>query len=296
MTPDTGAIKDIYPFEPRFARIGVHNMHYVDEGSGPQVALMVHGNPTWSFYYRNLVMALKKDFRAVAPDHIGCGLSDKPQDYPYTLETHINNLETLAVSLNLDNISLIVHDWGAAIGMGFAVRHPSRIKKIVVLNSAAFSMRQIPWRIAMAKIPVLGPFLSRRMNMFCRFAQTMTVEKPMPPNIAAGYMLPYQSYEDRVAVQRFVEDIPLGPEHPSYETLLQVEHGLWMFREIPACVCWGMRDWCFTPAFMEKWLLFLPQATVNVYPAAGHYVLEDGGEEIISDIRRFLLRKPAAES
>ncbi len=114
--------------------------HYIDEGQGPPV-VMVHGNPSWSIYYRNLVEALRSTHRCIVPDHIGCGFSDKPDDsnYAYTLSQRIEDLESLLESLNLtEPITLVVHDWGGAIGMGYATRHPEKIARLVILNTAAF--------------------------------------------------------------------------------------------------------------------------------------------------------------
>jgi haloalkane dehalogenase len=121
-------LKQEYPFSSHFSSMKNHKLHYIDEGSGDAI-LMVHGNPTWSFFYRNLAKHFSKNFRVVVPDHLGCGLSDKPQDYEYTLKNHIDNLEKLVLELGLTNITLVLHDWGGAIGMGLATRNPQLIKK-----------------------------------------------------------------------------------------------------------------------------------------------------------------------
>ncbi|MHB9139058.1 MAG: alpha/beta fold hydrolase [Victivallaceae bacterium] len=283
------AIKDLYPFESRALKIKDYNYHYVDEGKGDAPIVMVHGNPTWSFYYRNLIKEFSKTNRVVAPDNLGCGLSDKPQNFQYRLETHIDNLETLLLTLNLENITLIVHDWGGAIGMGFAVRHPQKIAKLIILNSAAFSMDWIPWRIAICRLPWLDDKLVRNANLFVRAAMHMTTVKPLPEQVKQGYMLPFQTYDDRIAVLRFVQDIPLTPEHVSYEVLLEIEHGLWMFREIPVGIIWGMQDWCFTSRFLDRWKLYYPQAQILELTDAGHLALEDAPREAANFIRRILL-------
>ena len=132
---------DLYPYQSRFLPLdsqspdGNLNYHYLDEGKG-ETLLMLHGNPTWSFYYRNLVKGLKDKYCCVVPDHIGCGFSDKPQIYNYTLFQHIDNLEYLIDQLQLKDITLVMHDWGGAIGMGYAVRHPQNIKRLVIFNTA----------------------------------------------------------------------------------------------------------------------------------------------------------------
>ncbi len=138
-----------YPFIAKKITIGGHALSYLDEGQGP-VIVMLHGNPTWSFYYRNLVAHLGGQYRLIVPDHMGCGNSDKPQEYPYTLKTHIDNLEQLLHELNVEKFSLVVHDWGGAIGMGLAARQPLRIESLVILNTAAFLLPGFPCASASA--------------------------------------------------------------------------------------------------------------------------------------------------
>ena len=288
MKTDISEIKDLYPFKSHYHLIKGHKYHYVDEGKGKgKVMVMVHGNPTWSFFYRNLIKEMSKNYRVIAPDHLGCGLSDKPKDFEYRLETHIENLESLIVSLKVDCITLVMHDWGGAIGMGFAVRHPHRIKSLVVMNSAAFSMDSIPWRIALGRIPWLGDFLVRKLNLFCRSAIRMAVRKKLPPDVVKGYLLPYNNYENRIGVLRFIQDIPLSVNDISYEVLLEIEHGLWMFREVPVCLLWGMKDWCFNTQFLRKWRTYYPQAEVHPLDNVGHYVLEDGCDQVVEHLRNF---------
>ncbi|NIQ03820.1 MAG: alpha/beta fold hydrolase, partial [Nitrospinaceae bacterium] len=169
--------RDLYPFESRFFEPGGHRMHYLDEGEGEPL-LMLHGNPTWSFYYRNLIKGLKSQFRCVVPDHMGCGLSDKPQDYPYTLSQHIDNLESLVEHLKLDRLTLVMHDWGGAIGMGFAVRYPEMIKRLVIFNTAAFIADRIPFSINLCRQSTLGPLAILRFNLFAKLATSWASKVP----------------------------------------------------------------------------------------------------------------------
>ncbi len=174
--------KELYPWKHHFLNLNGLNLNYVDEGRGP-VMLMLHGNPTWSFYYRHLITAFSQHFRCVVPDHMGCGFSDKPQDYAYTLENHIQNVVKLVKFLDLKDITLIVHDWGGAIGMGLATRHPELIKRIVVLNTAAFTSIDIPKRIALCKAGKLGEILVRKFNGFAWPATFMTTKRRLPKNV-----------------------------------------------------------------------------------------------------------------
>ncbi len=249
---------------------------------------MLHGNPTWSYYYRNLAGLLKSRYRVIVPDHLGCGLSDKPQDYPYHLEDHINNLEKLLAGLKIERISLVVHDWGGAIGMGYAIRHPEQIKSLVILNTAAFLSSRIPRRIRICRTPLLGPLLVRGLNGFAGPARYMAVTKAMPDDVAKAYIAPYDSWHNRVAVARFVQDIPLSPQDYSWNTLLQIEQGLEQFQDRPMLILWGGRDFCFNDHFYEIWRQKFPQARTKYFPEAGHYVLEDAFAEIGPLVEDFL--------
>lgn len=268
-----------YPFTPKTLVINGHRLSYLDEGQGP-VIVMLHGNPTWSFYYRHLVMALRGEFRIIVPDHMGCGLSDKPQDYPYTLATHIENLTVLIDHLELEELSLMVHDWGGAIGMGFAGRHPAMIRALVITNTAAFTSTRIPWQIWLCRLPWLGACLVRGLNGFARPALDMAVTKKLSSAAARGYLLPYDSWQHRVAVHAFVRDIPLTASHPSWPTLVEVETNLPKLQNKPLLILWGGQDFCFNDWFYEEWLRRFPKAQHHYFPEAGHYLLEDAGEEI----------------
>ena len=167
-------LKEIYPFKPHFFTLPgqKYRMHYVDEGSGETV-VMLHGNPTWSFFYRNLIQFLKPMYRCLAPDHIGCGLSDKPQKYNYCLKQHIENTMQWLNGLNIGRFHLIVHDWGGAIGMGIATHWPASAQSLTILNSAAFLSDKMPLRIAACRIPFLGPWAIKHLNLFARSATYM---------------------------------------------------------------------------------------------------------------------------
>jgi haloalkane dehalogenase len=287
----------IYPFAPKeFRTPRGARMSFLDEGPrDDEAVLMLHGNPTWSFYYRELVRALAPALRCVAPDHIGMGLSEKPQDYDYTLATRIADVEALVMSLGLKRVHLVVHDWGGAIGFGFAARHPAMIGRLVILNTAAFASPRIPWRIALCKAPLLGPLLVRGGNGFARPATWMAMHaRLLTAEEKRAYLLPYGSWADRVAVNAFVRDIPLRDTHPSWAALAAVEQGLGQFRDRPALVLWGGRDFCFNDAFLARWREILPQARVTRFGAAGHYVLEDAGDEGVRRAAAFL-REPRAQ-
>ncbi len=282
------AIQHLYPFETKHITIGGQRMSYVDHGQGPAV-VMLHGNPTWSFYYRDLIKGLGDRYRVVAPDHIGCGLSEKPQRYPYTLARHIDNFEHLLDHLGLEDFALAMHDWGGAIGFGYAVRHPERVRRFIIFNTSAF-FGQVPLRIRACRIPIFGTLAVRGLNLFARLAIHVACKnkRRMTPEVKAGYLLPYRDYRSRVAIHRFVQDIPTHSAHPTYNVLQPIEAALPRFRDRPMLICWGMRDFCFTEEFLNGWSERFPDAEVHRFAEAGHYVVEDAGEEILPLVRGFL--------
>ncbi|MCL2789681.1 MAG: alpha/beta fold hydrolase [Desulfobulbus sp.] len=278
-----------YPFTPRFFAIDGHRMAYLDEGDGLPV-VMVHGNPSWSYLYRNLILGLRTHHRCIVPDHLGCGFSDKPQVYSYCLASHIDNLERLLDHLDIARCVLAVHDWGGAIGMGWAGRYPERIAGVVVFNTAAFRSHRLPLRIAVCRWPLLGPLLVRGLNGFARAATVMAVNRPMRPEIARSFLAPYDSWRHRIGLLRFVQDIPMHPGHPSWPALAAVEQGLDRLRDCPLLLCWGGRDFCFNDHFYDEWRRRFPQAQAHYFPDAGHYVLEDALAEIQPLVASFLRR------
>ena len=247
----TKDFKDIYPFKSNYLNIDDYNMHYVDEGDGP-VLILVHGNPTWSFHFRELIKSLRSSYRVIALDHIGCGLSDKPQDYAYTLQRRIDDLTKLIKFLDIEKYSLLVHDWGGAIGFGHAVEHNENIEKIIILNTAAFRSTSIPWTINLCKNKLFGPFIVKYFNAFCYPATFMTTVKKLPKNVKKAYLMPYSNPKNRVAVSEFVQDIPLDKSHPSFSTLERIESKLVELKQ-EKLILWGAKDFCFHDEFFVRW-------------------------------------------
>jgi haloalkane dehalogenase len=273
--------------------------HYLDEGQGEPV-VMVHGNPTWSFYYRGLVEGLRASYRTIVPDHIGCGRSDKPDDsrYNYTLESRIADLEALLDRLGLDGgLTLVVHDWGGAIGLGYATRHPGRVARLVILNTAAFHLpktKAFPWPLRLCRDAPPGAFLVRGLNAFCRgTARIGCTRRPLPRDLRDAYCAPYDSWEHRIAVHRFVQDIPLRPGDRAYAPLTRIQDGLAALAGVPALIAWGMKDFVFDHHFLDEWIRRFPRAEVHRFARAGHLVLEDEAEQVVPLVRSFLAAHPA---
>ena len=280
-------IRAEYPFSPNWFTTGAQKLHYVDEGQGSAV-VMIHGNPTWSFYYRNVIKCLKNNQRCLALDNMGCGLSDKPQDYEYALRQHIKNAVAWIESLELESFDLIVHDWGGAIGMGVAKALSNKVRKFVILNTAAFYMDRIPKRIAVCKIPVIGDLIIRGFNGFAGPASSMAVSRPLTKVIKNGYLFPYNNWENRIANLRFVQDIPTNSNQETFKVLEGIEAFLPKLKEHPVLIGWGLKDFCFDEVFLGKWKSIFPSAEVFAYPKSGHYILEDEKDSLIPEIRRFL--------
>jgi haloalkane dehalogenase len=258
---------------------------------------MVHGNPSWSFYYRNLTLALRDRYRCIVPDHIGCGFSDKPGDdrYDYTLARRVDDLERLLDHLGIsENITLVLHDWGGMIGMAYAVRHPERIVRLVVLNTAAFHLpkeKRFPLALKLCRNTRLGAFLVRGCNAFSLAASFVgCTRNPLRVELRQAYRLPYDTWHNRIATLRFVQDIPLKPGDRNYDLVSAVAAGIEQFSALPTAIFWGEQDFVFDCSFLAEWLRRFPKAEVHRYPDAGHYILEDAHREIIPLIDGFLAR------
>jgi haloalkane dehalogenase len=292
-----------YPFEPRaVVREGL-KQSYLDEGEGPAV-LMLHGNPSWSYYYRHLVLGLRDRYRCIVPDHIGMGLSDKPDDehYRFTLARRVEDLGALVDHLTAKRslpergLTLVLHDWGGMIGMAWAAKFPERVARLVILNTAAFPNprgRSIPLALRLGRDSRIGAWSILKHNAFARGAARFGVRNPMPEAVRAAYLAPYDSENNRLATLRFVQDIPLGPADPGFDLVAATAASLDRFAALPALICWGMHDFVFDRRFLAEWRRHLPRAEVHEFADAGHYVLEDAHASIVPLVREFLERTPA---
>lgn len=288
-----------YPFESHWLDLPGGRMHYLDEGP-PQAGnasartkslVFVHGNPTWSFHWRELVKPLRAGYRCVAVDHLGCGLSDKPARL-LTLAEHVENLVTLVRRLDLERVTLVAQDWGGAIGLGAMERLADRCERIVLFNTGAFPPPYVPWRIRVCRFPLLGRVAVQGGGLFNRAALRMTLARRqrLSPEVTAAYMAPYNSWDDRRAVYGFVKDIPTSATESTWQLLESIERGLPALADRPALLVWGMRDWCFRPDCLERFERAWPQAEVHRLADVGHWVLEDAPEDAVPQVVEFLER------
>ncbi|MFP4496778.1 MAG: alpha/beta fold hydrolase [Vulcanimicrobiota bacterium] len=287
-----------YPFKSNFLDLGGYKYHYINQGQGEPL-LFLHGNPTWSYYFRSLMSELEGSYRVIAPDHIGCGLSDTPslEEYDYSLIQRAKDLENLIKHLGVNGkITLAVHDWGGMIGMLFAVRNPEMIKRFIIFNTSAFHLpkdKQFPWPLWICRDTFLGQYLVQGMNLFVLLAlKWCCKKKKLSAEEKRQYIRPYQNWKQRTAVYQFVRDIPLKKEDCSYKCIDEVENNLDQFRNHPMLICWGMKDFVFDESFLRKWQEQFPGAETHKFPDAGHYIIEDEKEEILSLVKRFLMENP----
>lgn len=295
---DSLVMKNEYPFKSNFMQRGELKYHYLDEGTGDPV-VMLHGNPSWSFYYRHLLRELRSDYRVIVPDHIGCGLSDKPADslYSFTLKERVDDLEALLDHLKLkSNITLVVHDWGGMIGMAYATRYPERIARLVILNTAAFHLpetKSFPAALRICRDTQFGAFLVQGLNAFARGAALVGCKRNrMSAELRKAYCAPYDCWQHRVATLRFVQDIPLQEGDSGYDIVTEVQENLQQFAKLPICICWGEKDFVFDKHFLSEWQQRFPDAELHRFADCGHYILEDAKTEVIPIIRQFLAAHP----
>ncbi|MFA6986060.1 MAG: alpha/beta fold hydrolase [Arenimonas sp.] len=287
-----------YPFTPHnFAHPNGLCQSYLDEGPRDgEAVVMLHGNPSWSYYWRKLVLGLRDNYRCIVPDHIGMGLSDKPDDghYTYTLQSRVDDLDRLLGALNLgDNLTLAVHDWGGMIGFGWALKHSARVKRLVVLNTASFPLptaKAMPWQLKLGRDSRLGAVLIRGFNAFADGATRFGVVNKMPAAVRAAYNAPYDSWANRISTLRFVQDIPLSQKDRAWSLVEAAGKKLPEYGDRPAFIGWGLQDFVFDKHFLEVFQRALPNAEPHVFADAGHYVLEDKAEVLVPAIRAFLDR------
>jgi haloalkane dehalogenase len=274
-----------YPFETKFAELKVGKMNYVDEGSGAPI-IFLHGNPSWSFDYRNVIKNLSNKYRCIANDHIGFGLSDKPRDWDYLPESHAKNFEEFVDQLNVDNFTIVVNDWGGPIGLAYAIKYPEKINAIVIANTWMWPVNGDFHFEAFSKIMggPIGKYLSGNYNFFARVIGKLVFGDRNPtPEIFKHYYSHLPSKEDRKGTWVFPRHITGSKEWLA---------GLWRQKDKiskkPALGLWGMKDIAFREKELIKWKEVFEDLKIVKLEKAGHFPQEEDPDRYSQELEEFI--------
>lgn len=275
----------LYPFAHNEYKLENGSMHYIDEGEGEPI-VFVHGTPTWSFVWRQQIKALSRQYRCIAPDHLGFGLSEKPTDFSYTPEAHAQNLESLILHLQLKQITLVVHDFGGLIGLPYALKHSANVKRIVILNSWMWSLEDEKpiMKASNFMSSGLGKFLYTRLSFSPRvlLPKGYYNRKHLTKDIHQHYLKPFTSASDRRGTWQFA--IELKQSHEFFQKLWEQRDTL---RAIPKLILWGEKDKLLPFHFLNKWHQAFPGAKIVKFEA-GHFLQEEKGGEVSDQIKEFI--------
>jgi len=273
-----------YPFPPQYFRTPAGSIHYVDEGAGDPV-VFVHGNPSWSFQFRNVIKGLSGTCRCIAPDHLGFGLSDKPPDWSYLPRDHAKNLEVFLDALDLQQITLVVGDWGGPIGLSYAIGHPERIRNLVITNTWLWPVSSdwYYWLFSGFVGGPLGRWLIRRNNFFAATLMPSLFgdRSRLTPEIHRHYLEPLVRPEERKGCWIFPGQI-IGAS----DWLRELWDRRSVLQEKRILIAWGMKDIAFRKNEMETWARAFPHACVIRLEDCGHFVSEEKSAELTSEIRK----------
>jgi haloalkane dehalogenase len=286
MQDTTWVDRKAYPFKPHYFEIDGRRMHYIDEGQGPPIVL-VHGTPTWSFLYRHMIQALVPGYRCVAPDHLGFGLSDKPEQGPYSPASHALRLRLLIEHLGLRDFVLVVHDFGGPIGLSYAIERPSNVRSLILFNTWMWSLRgepvaEVAGRVARGPV---GAFVFQRLNFEVRilFKAVWGNRSKLTRALHQQYIMPFSQPHDRQAVRILARELYNSSEW--YE-------GLWKQRErirdIPTLLLWGLKDPIFKARHLARWQALFTRVQTVTFTKAGHFVQEEACDTLGQLVTQFL--------
>lgn len=294
---DPADYRDLYPFRSRFLNRGGLRYHFVDQGSGDPL-VMVHGNPTWSFYFRRIITAFSPRLRVIAPDHMGCGLSDKPgrNRYDFRLKSRVADFSALMDHLQLRRVTLLVHDWGGMIALAWALDNPHRVARLIITNTAGFfppGRKRLPLRLRIIRnLSLLATPAVLYGNLFARGALHMAPRTRLAGDVKKGLLAPYNCARNRLATLRFVQNIPLSPGDDGYDIVDRVDRRLKELAHLPILIVWGCHDFVFDTDYYREWCRRFPEAERHLLDRAGHYLIEDEPQRVIRRIDRFFERHP----
>jgi len=269
-----------YPYAPHYADVDGLRLHHLDEGAGPTV-LCFHGEPSWSYLYRRMLDDLvATGHRVVCPDLVGFGRSDKPTDPAwYTYERHVETVTAHLDQLDLQDVTVVVQDWGGAIGLRWAVEHADQVGRLVIMNTGLFTGRVskgfMAWR----------EFAERTPDLPVGFIIQGATTTDLPPEIVAAYDAPFPNVESKAGAQRFPLLVPTSPDQPGAAEMAAVSDALSRWDK-PALVAFSDSDPVFPfPKAGEVFTALIPTAAEQVRIAGGaHFLQEDRGPEIVATI------------
>ncbi len=281
-----------FPWTSKYADIGGDKIAYVDEGTGEPI-VMLHGNPTWGFLYRKFIGPLSRTHRTIAVDHLGFGRSDKPLDGDSPLAGHISRLTRVMDALDLHDVTLVMQDWGGPIGLGWAVDHPERVKRLAILNTWAFRIpagSRINPLLELFRQPAIGEALVQGLNLFVEgFLPAGIWRKGVLNEVMPAYRAPFPDWNSRIATLKFPRDIPVGDDHPSTPAMGHIQDNLGKLK-VPTIIVWAMQDPAFPTQLLDVWKAVFPQAEAHTLDNASHFLQEDAPEEIVGYIRALMAK------
>lgn len=283
--PDT----NLYPFNSHYIQLKAGRMHYIDEGQG-EVLLFVHGTPTWSFLYRDFIKNLSKDYRCIAIDHLGFGLSEKPDNFSGTPEAHSANLSEFIEMMKLENITLVLHDFGGPIGLGWANAHPEKVKRVILFNTWLWETESNPEVTKVDKL--INSWLGRFLYLNLNFSPKVLLKKgfddksKLTKKVHQQYLKPFPDKASRKGLYTLAKSLRGSTAwyQEQWQQLDVLEHK-------PVLILWGMKDQFLKPEFLQKWQARFPSAMVQTFDC-GHFVQEEKTEESIKALWEFLKTKP----
>ncbi len=281
-----------FPFKGKYSSLTDGNMHYIDEGGSGDPILFLHGNPTWSFMYRHYIYPLSQNHRVIVPDLLGFGLSDKPKEVPYTPKWHIQNITEFILNLNLQNITLVVHDWGGPIGLGFAVKHIGRIKSLIITNSWVFCMPQTislhPF-LKSIRDEKKGPEIILKNNLLIEYGipEGIIQKSKITPLLMEAYRYPFVDPTSRVPMLKLVREIPIGSSSSTAKLFSQIESKLHTLK-VPVLIIWGQQDPIFPYFIIDYWKKYFPMAKIHRLTKASHFLHEEEPEQVLTQIKNFM--------
>ncbi|OKL41930.1 alpha/beta fold hydrolase [Pontibacter flavimaris] len=285
MKPDWLDKKE-YPFKSQYIELEAGRMHYIDEGEGPAI-VMIHGTPSWSFMYRNLIKILRKNHRCIALDMIGFGLSDKPKDWSYKPRAHAINFVQLMEHLQLKDITLLVHDFGAPIGLAYAIRYPENVRGVVMLNSWTWSLSKHQTFTKASKYLVgpLGKFLHSKLNVSTNVLihELFKDEDDLPEPIKKQYIKGLGEPEEPVRNLACARELVGASKW--YEELWKERKKI---QSIPTLILWGERDKLIKIEALQRWRKFFHECYVIPFEDGGHFLQEENAEEIAAYVSNFI--------